>query len=55
MPKLPIGIRFLIASKQCVVKLLRTFKNMTAAFKLLYKSVEKYHIKSKFYSGVNLF
>ena len=53
MHKSPIGARFIIASKQCTIK--RLSKNITAAFKLLYKSVEKYHHKSKFYSGVNSF
>ena len=53
MHKSPIGARFIIASKQCVVKPLS--KNITAAFKLLYKSVEKYHSKCKFYSGINSF
>lgn len=29
--------------------------NITAAFKLLYKSIEKCHIESKFYVGINWF
>ena len=53
MHKSPIGARFIIASKKCAVKPLS--KNITAAFKLLYKSVEKYHSKSKTYSGINSF
>ena len=53
MHKSPIGARFIIASKKCALKPLS--KNITSAFKLLYKSVEKYHSKSKSYSGVNSF
>ena len=41
MQKPPVGTRFIIASKQCVIK--PFIKNITAAFKLLYKSVQKYH------------
>ena len=56
MPKmhnLPIGTRYITDSRQCVIKALS--KNIATTFKLLYKSVEKYHNKSKFYSGVNSF
>ena len=42
----PVGARFLTASKQYVIKPLS--KNITAAFRLLYKSVEKYHNQTNF-------
>ena len=51
--KLPIGTRFIIASKQCVIKPLS--KNITTAFKLLYISVQKYYDKSNFWYGINSF
>ena len=53
MHKSLIGARFIIASKECVVKPLS--KNITAVSKLLYKSMEKYYNKSKFNSRVNSF
>ena len=53
MHKTPIGSRFIIASKSCTVKELS--KKVTAAFKLVYKAVECYHNKSRYYSGVNSF
>ena len=46
MHKLPIGTRFIIASKQCVIK--PSSKNITAAFKLLFKSIVKIIIKAGF-------
>ena len=48
-----IGTRSTIASKQGVIKPLS--KSIAATSKLLYKSVEKYYIKSNFYFGFNLF
>lgn len=45
--KYPIGTRFIIVSKQCVIKPLT--KNMPEEFMLLCKSVEKYHNQSKYY------
>ena len=42
----PTGTKFIIARKQCVLKPFSN--NIIAAFKLLHKSVEKYHNKSKF-------
>ena len=47
---LSFGTVFLITSKQFVIKPLG--KNITTAFKSLYKSVEKYHNKSQFYPGL---
>ena len=47
MHKSPIDTRFIIASKQCVIKPLS--KNITTALNL-YKSMGIYHNKSKFYS-----
>lgn len=42
-----IGTRFIIANKQCAIK--RLSKNFISAFKLLYKSVEKYYDKNSFW------
>ena len=53
MHKPQIRPRFIIVSKQCVIKPLS--KNITAAFKLLYKPVGNYHNRSKFYSEINSF
>ena len=52
MHKPPVGSRFTIASKQSIIQPLS--KNITAAFKLLYKSLKKYN-KITFYSKVNSF
>ena len=51
--KSAIGTRFISTSKHCVIKSLS--KNITAAFKLLYKSMGKCHNESKFYAGINWF
>ena len=51
MHKCPISTRFMISSNRYAIKPLS--KNIPAAFKLLYKSVEKFRNKSKFCSGVN--
>ena len=53
MHKSPIGSRFIIASKECTTKKLS--KNVTAAFKLVYKSIESYHKKIEFFSGIHSF
>lgn len=45
--KYPIGTRFIIVSKQCVIKPLT--KNMPEEVMLLCKSVEKYHNQSKYF------
>ena len=45
--KSPIDTRFIIANKQCAIK--RLSKNFISAFKLLYKSVEKYYDKNSFW------
>ena len=52
MHKSPFRSRFIIASKQCVVKPLS--ENITATFKL-FKSMEKHNNKSKLCMGVDLF
>ena len=49
MHKCPISIRFMISSNRYVIKPLS--KNIPAAFKLLYKSVERFRNKSKFCSS----
>ena len=51
MHKLPNGARFIMESKKFVVKPLS--RNITAGFKVLYKSVEKYRNKSKFLSKLS--
>jgi hypothetical protein len=53
MHKHPIGKRFIIASKKCAVKQLS--KYVTSAFKLFYNSINTYHEKTKFYTGINTF
>ena len=53
MHKSPIGSRFIIASKECTTKKLS--KLVTAAFKLVYKSIESYHKKVEFFSGIHSF
>ena len=53
MHKSPIGTKIKIENNQCINKHLS--KSIIAAFKLLYKSVQIYHNKSKFYSGVDCF
>ena len=50
MHKLSIGNRFVIVTKQCVIKHLS--KNVTAAFRLLQKVMRKI-LKKKFYAVVN--
>ena len=51
--KSPIGSRFIIASKRCVLNF--QVKTSQQHLNCYTKSLEKYHSKSKFYSRVNSF
>ena len=51
--KTPIGARFIIASKSCSIKPIS--KAVSSVFKLIFKQIELFHAKSKFYSNYNLF
>jgi len=53
MHKNPVGCRFIIASKTCSTKPLSRAVSMV--FKVLYKHVEQFHQKSRFFSGFNKF
>ena len=56
IPKLhksPIKARFIVASPKCSVKSLS--KDVTSVFKLFYKQIEAYNLKSRYFSGVNTF
>ena len=53
MHKAPVGSRFIIASKSCSMKPLS--KKVTTACKLIFNTIQSYHKKSKFYSGLNTF
>ena len=53
MHKNPVGKRFIVASKKCVVKPLS--KHITAIFKLFYQLINAYHEKSHFFSGIKSF
>ena len=56
IPKLhksPVGARFIIAAKRCSIKPLS--KAIMKVFKLIYKQIENFHAKGKFYSNYNLF
>ena len=56
IPKLhknPVKFRFIIASKRCTTKVLS--KNVSSAFTLFLKQIEKYNMKSYFYSGIKSF
>ena len=53
MHKAPIGARFIIAAKRCSIKPLS--KAIMKVFKLIYKQIENFHAKGKFYSNYNLF
>ena len=53
MHKNPVGCRFIIASKTCSTKPLSCAVSMV--FKVLYKHVENFHHKSRFFSGFNKF
>ena len=53
MHKNPIGCRFIIASKSCSTKPLSCAVSMV--FKVLYKHVEQFHHKSRFFSSFNKF
>ena len=51
--KTPTGARFIIAAKKCSIKPLS--KAISRVFKLIFKQIESFHAKSKFYSNYNLF
>ena len=51
--KTPTGARFIIAAKYCSIKPL--IKTISKVFKLIFKQIENFHAKSKFYSNYNLF
>jgi len=56
MPKMhknPIGFRFIVASKTCSTKPLTSA--VSNVFKVLYKHVESFHRKSRFFSGFSKF
>ena len=55
-PKLhkePVGARFIIASTTCSLKLLS--KDITMIFRLFFRMVEKYNLKTRIWSGVKKF
>ena len=51
--KKPIGARFIIASSSCSTKPLS--KAVSSAFKLIFDQINNFHLKSKFYSHLNMF
>ena len=53
MHKKPIGARFIVASKVCSTKPIS--KVVSGVFQMIYNQVNKFHLKSKFYSNFNLF
>ena len=56
LPKLhknPVGFRFIIASKRCTTKSLS--KNVSSAFSLFQRQVDRYHKMAHFYSGVKTY
>ena len=53
MHKNPIGHRFIIASSRCSTKVLS--KEVSKAFKLIFKQIQSFHDKSKFYSNYKKF
>ena len=53
MHKSPIGARFIVASKLCSTKPLS--KDVASIFSLLFQSVQRYHHKAKYFSGMNRF
>ena len=53
MHKLPVGKRFIIASKVCSTKQLS--KDVSKVFKLLFRQTRNFHDKSHFYSNYNKF
>ena len=53
MHKTPIGARFIVASKTCSTKPIS--KAVSNVFSLIYNQIHRFHMKSKFYSNVNLF
>ena len=55
-PKLhkePVGARFIIASTTCSLKLLS--KDITMIFRLFFRMVQKYNLKTRIWSGVKKF
>ncbi|WP_456235821.1 hypothetical protein [Soonwooa purpurea] len=53
MHKKPIGARFIVASKVCSTKPIS--KVVSGVFQMIFNQVNKFHLKSKFYSNFNLF
>ena len=53
MRKIPVGCRFIIASKKCSTKPLTEV--VSKIFKLLFSSVDNFYKKSRFYSRLNKF
>ena len=56
LPKLhknPVGFRFIIASKRCTTKSLS--KNVSSAFSLFQRQIDRYHRMAHFYSGIKTY
>ena len=56
MPKMhkePTGLRFIVASSSCSTKPLS--KAISKVFKLIFEQIHQFNLKTKFYSGLNLF
>ena len=51
--KTPTGARFIVASSNCSTKPLS--KVISSVFKLIFDQVNHFHLKSKFYSNLNMF
>ena len=53
MHKIPSGLRFVMAGKKCINKLLN--KNVTSALKLYYSQIDACHRKTYYFSGTKIF